>query len=182
MSESFPCFGCRKRISPLEDALERCTTGRQAYCSDGCFRHDCERVNEHCQRFRRWEPPYVVGNTDAEQRLEKRLFDLNRHTRIMDDGEGTDYPGGTLWYVEVPNMVEVRQWASEIIDEHETIDQAIEEVLSWAEHDCKWYFHPVKGIALVNAWDDLQSLSVQFGFRDGVVQSESTPSNIDYRD
>ena len=87
-----------------------------------------------------------------------------------------------MWYVEVPNMAEVREWASEIIDEHNSMDQAIEEVLSWAEHDCEWYFHPVKGIALVNAWEDLQSLSAQFWARDGVVQSETKPSHAEYRD
>ncbi len=179
MSEyTFLCWNqrCGDTVDRDWGDVEDDVTGRMAYCSDDCFAEDCKREATSFNANRSMTPPYVVGDSDAEARLFSMLQSLNPYIAHSIEEEEVDTFSGNWHYLWVPDLADLRAFAEEDAKEGETVEQVMAEIdyTDWEEFLV--FTHPVKGIALIRAWDQLQSRAVSVYVSKDQVVMETKPS------
>jgi hypothetical protein len=184
MSEySFQCWNnsCGDAIDRDWDEVEEDTTGRMAYCSDDCFQEDCKRESDSFNKMRNFDPPYIVGNEDSEAQLLYMLKQRNPYLVHSIEEEAADDFAGNWHYIWVPDLEDLKSFAEEIATEGQAITEAMANIDYSEWEEFMIFTHPVKGIALIKAWDNLSSLSISVYFSTGQIQMDSTPSNSDFQ-
>ena len=183
MSEyRFDCWNCRDMVERDWDEVEEDTTGRMAYCSESCFQEDCKKASDSFNQMRNFNPPYIVGDADSEARLLRMLRQRNRYLVHSIEEEEADSFAGNWHYIWVPDLEDLRAFAEEEAADGEDIEAVMAELdySDWEEF--MMFTHPVKGIALIRAWDSLSSLSISVYLSNGKVALDSSPSHSDFQE
>lgn len=177
MSEySFECWNssCGDEVDRDWDEVEEDISGRMAYCSEDCFLEDCKREGDSFTQNRSFSPPYIVGDAASETRLLKMLKQRNQYIAHSIEEEEADSFAGNWHYVWVPDLEDLKILSEEIDESMEDIDYS-----DWEEFMI--FTHPVKGIALIRAWDSLSSLSISVYISKGKIEMDSSPSEANFQ-
>ena len=159
MSEySFEFWNCGVEVQRDWDEVEEDTTGRMAYCSEACFQEDCKKKSDAFNKTHRVSPPYVVGDAASEERLLAMLRQRNRYIAHSIEEEEVDSFSGNWHYIWVPDLEDLRAFAEEEAEDGEDIEDVMAEIdhSDWDEFLA--FTHPVKGIVLIQAWDEMTLL------------------------
>ena len=176
MSEySFEFWNCGVEVQRDWDEVEEDTTGRMAYCSEACFQEDCKKKSDAFNKTHRVSPPYVVGDAASEERLLAMLRQKNRYIAHSIEEEEVDSFSGNWHYIWIPDLEDLQAFAEEIDQEMGDIDYS-----EWEEF--MMFTHPVKGIALIEAWDALASRSISVYISKGKIELDSSPSHSDFQE
>jgi len=157
--------------------VEEDVSGRMAYCSEGCFVEDCKRESDAFQENRRLEPPYVVGDAASETKLLSMLKGLNPYIAHSIEEEEVDSFSGNWHYIWVPDLEDLRAFGEEVAQEGQDITEAMAGIDYSEWEEFIMFTHPVKGIALIQAWNQLQSRSISVYVSKGKVEMDVNPSN-----
>ena len=103
--------------------------------------------------------PYVVGDADSEARLFAKLKALNPYIAHSIEEEEVDEFSGNWHYIWIPDLEDLKAFAEEIAEEGQEIAQVMADI-DYSEWEAfVTSTHPVKGIALIQAWNQLRNLS-----------------------
>ena len=158
-----------------EDDLYEDKSGRLAYCSEVCFSEDCSAHSKSFNEMRRLGFTYTVGDPTTEEKLHLLLRQRNSHiAHSFDEGDYDAYPGGWHWFW-IPDLQELRLLAVDL----EVEDVSEVEYYDWEEFMS--FAHPVKGIALIQAYDFLSAQSVSMYISKEGLQMTTSPSEPDFQ-
>ena len=158
-----------------EDDLYEDESGCSAYCSDACYSQACTECSQSFNALRSLGFTYTVGNAETEAQLLVLIRQRNPFVaHSFDEGDYDAYPGGWHWFW-VPDLEDLKQLSAELDVE----DLSEIEHYDWEEFMA--FSHPVKGIALVQAYDFLSSLSLSVYISKDGLTSKSGPSEPDFQ-
>ena len=183
MSEySFSCWneGCGDIVDRDWDEVEEDVSGQMAYCSKGCFTEHCQKVSDRFNSNYKLETPYVVGNPESEARLYTHLRQINPYIAHSIEEEEIDTFAGNWHYVWVPDLEALKEFAQDVAVEGETVAQAMQNIDYSEWEEFLIFTHPVKGIALTQAWERLKGLSISVYVSKGEVRMDTAPSDSDF--
>ena len=162
-------------VSEDEDALYDDQTGRSAYCSEECYLEDCTEHSNSFNALRNLGFTYKVCDAASEEKLLAILKSKNPYiAHSFDEGDYDVYPGGWHWFW-IPDLQDLSELAK-AIDVEELAEIEYDE---WEEFMA--FSHPVKGIALIQAFDFLSSLSVSVFISQGELKTTQKPSHPDFQ-
>ena len=183
MSEyRFQCWNksCGDLVERDWDEVEEDISGRMAYCSQACFEEDCTNTGNRFNENYPHTTPYVVGNKESEENLLQRLRQCNPYIAHSIEEEEVDTFSGNWHYVWVPDLTELKAFAQEEMAEGEDLNEAMKNIHYSDWEEFMMFTHPVKGIALVNAWERLQGLSISVYISQDTLKMHTTPSHPDF--
>ena len=170
---NYICFRCEVSIEEIEEMYED-TSGRCAYCSDECFNKERQTHSKHITQAYSLAIPYSIGDAKSEEQLLMLLKQKNPYiAHSFDEGDPDQYPGGWHWFW-VPDLEELQHLADDC-----GIEMSEVEHYEWEEFMA--FSHPVKGIALIQAFEFLQGLSVSVYLTKHGVELETKPSEASYQ-
>ena len=176
----FQCWNstCNNQISRAWEDVEDDTSGRMAYCSDGCFEEDCRRESDHFNSQHILTKPFVVGDPTSETMLFTTLQQFkNPYIAHSIEEEEADQFAGNWHYIWVPDLEELKIFAEEILEDGQDIQEAMASI-DYSEWETFLVFtHPVKGLALIQAYNRLSNLSISVYISKGTVEMDSVPSH-----
>lgn len=150
-------------------------SGRAAYCSDACFSQECSGHSQSFNAMRSLGFTYAVGDSTTEDQLLSILKQRNPYiVESFDEGAVDEYPGGWHW-VWIPDLEDLKEAAAYF----EVDDLADVDYMDWEEFMS--FAHPVRGIALIQAYDFLKSTSVSFSLSEGELTMTTSPSEPDFQ-
>jgi hypothetical protein len=180
MSEySFQCWNnsCGDTIDRDWDEVEEDTSGRMAYCSDDCFKEDCQRESKSFNDTRNINPPYTVGDEDSESLLLSMLKQRNPYIAHSIEEEEADTFAGNWHYIWIPDLEDLKTFAEETAEEGQDITEVMANIDYSEWEEFMMFTHPVKGIALIQAWNNLASLSMSIYISKGQIQMDTATSD-----
>ena len=92
----------------------------------------------------------------------------------FDEGDSYEYPGGWHW-VWIPDLEDLKEAAAYF----EVEDLADVDYSDWEEFMS--FAHPVRGIALIQVYDFLSSLSMSVYISKDGLQMKTSPSESDFQ-
>lgn len=150
-------------------------SGRAAYCSGACFSQECSEHSQSFNKMRSLDFTYAVGDSNTEEQLLSLLKQRNPYiVETFDEGAIDEYPGGWHW-LWIPDLEDLKEAAAyfEVEDLAEVDYSDWEEFMSFA--------HPVRGIALIQAYDFLSSMSMSVYISKDGLQMTTSPSEPDFQ-
>ena len=150
-------------------------SGRAAYCSDACFSQECSKHSKFFNEMRSLGFTYVVGDSTTEDKVLALLKERNPYlVETFDEGAVDEYPGGWHW-LWIPDLEDLKEAAAYF----EVEDLADVDYMDWEEFMS--FAHPVRGIALIQAYDFMSSTSVSFSLSQGEIKMTTSPSEPDFQ-
>ncbi len=150
-------------------------SGRAAYCSDACFSQECLEHSRIFNEMRSLGFTYAVGDSTTEDQLLSLLKERNPYmVETFDEGAVDEYPGGWHW-LWIPDLEDLKEAAAYF----EVEDLADVDYSDWEEFMS--FAHPVRGIALIQAYDFLTSMSISVYISKDGLQMTTSPSETDFQ-
>ena len=158
---SFDCWnnGCGDIVERDWEEVEEDVSGVMAYCSKGCFLEDCRNASMRFNKNYRAKEPYIVGDSASEEQFLKNLKKLNPYIAHSIEEEEEDTFSGNWHYIWIPDLEALKEFAQEVAEDGQSISAAMREIDYSEWEEFIMFTHPVKGIALINAWEGLQGRS-----------------------
>ena len=178
---NFSCWNCcGSDVSRDWDEVAEDTSGRMAYCCESCFQEDCTRASNGFNQNRSIKPPYKVGDEASEAQLLAMLKTLNPYIAHSVEEEEVERFSGNWHYIWVPDLEDLQDFAEEIATDGQTIAEVMADIdySDWEEFLV--FQHPVKGMALLEAWNHLHSRSISLYIAKGSLQMDIVVGNPPY--